>query len=135
MATKIAVSSNLGIIGVLSPYSYQVKPKTWADREFVVWEGKSRKSRLTKGAGKGAVTRYYAYFLEEDFLHWIELTADAYATIEKDPAAKLELTAKKAEESKAEESKAEEPKAEEPKAEEPAPKKGKRASREKVAAE
>lgn len=98
-ATKILLS-NVETIGVVSPYSYQTKPKTW-DRATsirqILWMGELRISRLTKGAGKGETTRYYIYFMENDFQHWVELTETAWKNLAADPKATLELVKRDAE--------------------------------------
>jgi len=88
---KQQVTSNLGTIGTLSPYSYQVKPKTQRDPIKVVFNEVAYQGRLTSGQGKGAVPRFYAYFIQGDFQHWIELTAEAHAELKANPAATLNL--------------------------------------------
>jgi hypothetical protein len=94
MATQIKtpVVSLQGIIGTLSPYSYQVKPKTNRDPIKVVFDGIDYPGRLTSGQGKGAKPRFYAYFIVDSFQHWIELTEAAHAELKKNPAAVLDLT-------------------------------------------
>jgi hypothetical protein len=94
MATQIKtpVVSLQGIIGTLSPYSYQVKPKTNRDPIKVVFDGIDYPGRLTSGQGKGAKPRFYAYFIVDSFQHWIELTEVAHAELKKNPAAVLDLT-------------------------------------------
>lgn len=89
--TKIQVTSNLGIVGVLSPYSYQVKPKTNRDPIRVVFNDVEYKGRLTSGQGKGSAPRFYAYFMVDTFQHWIEITSEAHAELKKNPAATLNL--------------------------------------------
>jgi hypothetical protein len=88
---KTPVTSNLGIIGTLSPYSYQVKPKTNRDPIKVIYDETEYAGRLTSGQGKGAAPRFYAYFVQGDFQHWIELTAEAHKELKANPAATLNL--------------------------------------------
>ena len=90
--TKINVTANLAIIGTVSPYSYQVKPKTYGATKQVEFDGELRQTRFTKGAGRGEITRYYAYFMDGAVQHWIELTAESYAELTKNPAAVLKLS-------------------------------------------
>jgi hypothetical protein len=121
---KTPVTSNLGIIGTLSPYSYQVKPKVARDLITVNFDNNEYQGRLTSGQGKGAVPRFYAYFMQGDFQHWIELTEAAHKELKVNKAATLNLFTVVAGTGDA-------PKADAPKA----PAKGKRAKREQAAAE
>lgn len=78
---KTQVTSNVAIVGVLSPYSYQVRPKTNRDPITVNFDNNEYTGRLTSGQGKGSAPRFYAYFVQGDFQHWVELTAEAYADL------------------------------------------------------
>lgn len=89
--TKIAVTANHATIGLVSPYSYQVKGKKLATEKFVVWKGEARLSRLTKGQGKGDAPRFYAYFMDGDFQHWIELPESTYTLLATDKTQILTL--------------------------------------------
>jgi hypothetical protein len=88
---KTQVTSNLKTIGTLSPYSYQVRPKTNRDPIKVVFDNVAYQGRLTSGQGKGAVARFYAYFIQGDFQHWIELTEEAFKELKNNQAATLNL--------------------------------------------
>jgi hypothetical protein len=93
--SNVIVAASATIIGNVSPYSYQVKPKTW-DRansaKQVKFGGEISPSRLTKGQGKGSAMRFYAYFMAGDYQHWVELTEATYTEMVKNPAFVLELT-------------------------------------------
>lgn len=121
---KTQVTSNVAIIGVLSPYSYQVRPKTQRDPITVNFDNKGYAGRLTSGQGKGDKARFYAYFIQGDFQHWIELTAEAHADLKAGKVSSLNLFTVMAGTNDA-------PKADAPKA----PAKGKRAKREQATAE
>jgi hypothetical protein len=88
---KTPVTSNLGIIGTLSPYSYQVRPKVARDLITVNFDNNEYQGRLTSGQGKGTAPRFYAYFVQGDFQHWIELTAEAHKELKVNKAARLNL--------------------------------------------
>lgn len=99
-ATKILLAANDATIGTVSPYSYQVKPKIWnreSGRKQIVWGGEARASHLTKGAGKGQATRFYIYFMEDAFQHWVELTETAWKSLSEDASKTLSLVRKSAE--------------------------------------
>lgn len=96
---KIEVTSNMGIIGHISPYSYQVAPKTWNS----FGESEPRKQlkygdaaepqtcRFTAGQGKASGMKYFVYFKHADRQEWIELTADTFDKLKKDKALIIEL--------------------------------------------
>lgn len=121
---KIEVNSNMGVVGHVSPYSYQVAPKTWNS----FGESEPRKQlkfaaadvstcRFTQGQGKAAAMRYFVYFKLAERQEWIELTADTFTKLKADKSLVLELTPTKVEEPKP---------AEQPAAEQPQTKKAKR---------
>lgn len=122
---KIEVNANLPVIGPVSPYSYQVAPKTWNSfgesepRKQLTFEGELKTCRFTSGQGKAAAMRYFVYFKHAERQEWIELTPGTFDQLKKDKTVTLDLTRVKAEEPKAEEPKAPEaptePAAEEPK--------------------
>lgn len=88
---RVAVTASLPVIGLLNPYRYSVVPKklTAEAPKRVEFAGAAFPSYLTKGKGKGSDTRYYAYFLDDSELSWIELTASTYAAIERGEVLRL----------------------------------------------
>ena len=95
---KIEVTANLGVVGPVSPYSYQVAPKTWLSfgeseprKQLKFADGDVQTCRFTAGQGKAAGMKYFVYFKHAERQEWIELTAAAFDTLKKDKTAVLEL--------------------------------------------
>ena len=95
---KIEVTANLGVVGPVSPYSYQVAPKTWLSfgeseaRKQLSFDGAEPQTcRFTAGQGKAAAMKYFVYFTHAERQEWIELTAATFDTLKKDKTAVLEL--------------------------------------------
>ena len=97
---KISVNSNMTVVGVVSPYSYQVAPKTWNS----FGESEPRKQlkfgdaaepqtcRFTAGQGKAAGMKYFVYFTHAERQEWIELTQATFTALKADKTLVLELT-------------------------------------------
>jgi len=95
---KIEITSNMTTIGPVSPYSYQVAPKTWLSfgeseaRKQLSFDGAEPQTcRFTAGQGKAAAMKYFVYFTHAERQEWIELTAATFDTLKKDKTAVLEL--------------------------------------------
>ena len=95
---KIEVTANLGVVGPVSPYSYQVAPKTWLSfgeseprKQLKFADGDVQTCRFTAGQGKAAGMKYFVYFNHAERQEWIELTAATFDTLKKDKTAVLEL--------------------------------------------
>jgi hypothetical protein len=96
---KISVNANMSVVGDVSPYSYQVAPKTWNS----FGESEPRKQlrfgdaaepqtcRFTAGQGKAEGMRYFVYFTHAERQEWIQLTAASFAALKADKTLVLEL--------------------------------------------
>ena len=114
---KISVNANMTIIGQVSPYSYQVAPKTWNSfgesepRKQLKYAGAEPQTcRFTAGQGKAAGMKYFVYFTHAERQEWIELTQATFTALKADKTLVLELTPVVAAEPAKEEPKTEEPK-------------------------
>jgi hypothetical protein len=96
---KISVNANMTVVGEVSPYSYQVAPKTWNS----FGESEPRKQlrfgdatepqvcRFTSGQGKASAMKYFVYFTHAERQEWIQLTDATYAALKADKTMVLEL--------------------------------------------
>jgi len=96
---KIDVTSNMSTIGPVSPYSYQVAPKTWLSfgesepRKQLSFAGAEPQTcRFTAGQGKASAMKYFVYFTHAERQEWIELTQATFTALKADKTAILELT-------------------------------------------
>jgi hypothetical protein len=97
---KISVTSSMSVVGDVSPYSYQVAPKTWNS----FGESEPRKQlkfgdaaepqvcRFTSGQGKASAMKYFVYFTHAGRQEWIQLTDATYAALKADKTAIITLT-------------------------------------------
>jgi len=96
---KIEVTSNMSIIGQVSPYSYQVAPKTWNSfgeseprKQLKFGDGEPQVCRFTSGQGKASAMKYFVYFTHAERQEWIQLTDATYAALKADKTAIITLT-------------------------------------------
>jgi hypothetical protein len=96
---KISVNANMTVVGDVSPYSYQVAPKTWNSfgeseprKQLKFGDAKEPQvCRFTSGQGKASAMKYFVYFTHAERQEWIQLTDATYAALKADKTMVLEL--------------------------------------------
>lgn len=96
---KIEVTANLAVVGQVSPYSYQVAPKTWNSfgeseprKQLKFGDSEPQTCRFTAGQGKAEGMKYFVYFKHAERQEWIQLAASTFDALKKDKTLVLELT-------------------------------------------
>ena len=106
---KISVTSSMSVVGDVSPYSYQVAPKTWNSfgeseprKQLKFGDAEPQVCRFTSGQGKASAMKYFVYFTHAERQEWIQLTDATFAALKADKTAILTLTPVKVEPAKVE---------------------------------